>query len=73
MEFEDHAVNKLTVKLTNGSERIFATENSNEWYRGEIQGKGCLTIIRVWDGGVCCGKTAEASFAEGAWLEWTST
>jgi len=63
---------KTIVKLRDGTSREFMTNSANEWYRCEVEGNGCLSVYRVWDGGVCLGKVPEASFAEGTWLEWGS-
>jgi hypothetical protein len=62
----------MKVILTNGETRTFKSERSSEWYRGEVERDGSLTVLRVWDGGVCCGTTREAAFAAGTWSEWNS-
>lgn len=63
---------KTIVKMRDGSTREFPADTASAWYRCEIEGRGCLTVYRLWDGGVCAGKTRMASFAEGTWLEWVS-
>lgn len=62
-------MNQIKVIMTNGGERIFASQAANQWYRGYVEGNGCLTVYREWDAGVCNGRIPEASFAPGIWRE----
>jgi hypothetical protein len=60
----------MIVELTDGVTRFFKSDRENIWYVGEVEGNGCLTVYREWDGGVCSGRNAEASFAPGVWRQW---
>jgi hypothetical protein len=60
----------VMVLLTDGTSRKYPRINESHWYCGRIEGDGCLTVYRQWDGGVCAGQDPVASFAPGRWVEW---